>query len=294
MQEIFLLMVVAQGCGMPVATPARRAELVVSAESLARHVREPNLVVLNTDMMPDDFRRAHIPGARWADAHHFAPDGPDGTSFELPAVSVLDSLIESLGIANDSRVVLYGDADHIGRVFLALEYAGLAGRVAILDGGLAAWRAAGQPTTAATAPPRRRAFEPHPTPGIVIGTDELQGHLRDRRLVLIDARSPAEYRGTDAGHRERRGHIPGAVSLDWARTFAGPDKLASDVELRRLFRDAHVTADRDLVIYCTVGMRAAHLFFIARYLGYQPRIYDGSIQAWSRRADLPLKTGDQP
>jgi thiosulfate/3-mercaptopyruvate sulfurtransferase len=298
-QEIFLLLALAQGCGMPVATPARRAELVVSAESLARHLTDPGLVVLHLDMMPDGYRAAHIPGARWADPHRFTATR-DGLDFELPTVATLDSLVESLGITNDSRVVLYGEPGHLGRVFLALEYAGLAGRVAVLNGGLTAWRAAGKPVSAAAPAARRASFTPRPDTTLVVTTAELRAHLEDRRLVLVDGRSPREYAGTDPDER-RAGHIPGAGSLDWSRTFAragaaerdGDAPLASDRELRELFRVAGIEPGKDLVLYCTVGLRAAHLFFIARYLGYNPRLYDGSIEAWSR-ANLPLKTGDRP
>ena len=301
MQEIFLLLAVAQGCGMPVATPARRVELVVAAESLARHLEEPGLVVLHLDMMQAGYRAAHIPGARWADPHRFIAATPDGTSFELPPVATLDSLVESLGISNDSRVVLYGEAGHLARVFLALEYLGLAGHVAVLNGGLEAWRAAGRQTANGIPPVPRGSFTPRPDPRLVIGTDELRSRVGDRNLALVDARSPGEYAGTDAGEH-RRGHLPGARLLDWSRTFARPDvaehtgdsPLVADAQLRALFREAGFEPGRDLVLYCTVGIRAAHLYFVARYLGYNPRIYDGSIEAWSRRADLPLKTGERP
>src|SRR6185503_1441039 len=210
------------------------------------------------------------------------------------ALSVIDSLIESLGISNDSRVVLYGEPGHLGRVFLAMEHAGLAGRVALLNGGLAAWRAAGQPTTADVPRATVGSFTPRPDPNVVIGTDELRAKLGDRRLALLDTRSSDEY--------ERGGHIPGAHLIDWSRTFMKPEaasngeesQLVSDGALLKLFRDAGVETDRDLVLYCTIGLRASHMYFVARYLGFNPRLYDRSIEAWRRRADLPLKTGGRP
>jgi thiosulfate/3-mercaptopyruvate sulfurtransferase len=64
--------------------------------------------------------------------------------------------------------------------------------------------------------------------------------------------------------------------------------------LRRLFSDAGFKDGRDLVTYCTVGLRAAHLYFIARYLGWRPRLYDGSMSEWSRRSELPMVTGTNP
>jgi thiosulfate/3-mercaptopyruvate sulfurtransferase len=301
-QEIFLLLTLVQGCGFPVTSPARRAGLVISADSLARHLSDPDVVVVHLEMMSDErYRGGHVPGARLADPHRFVA-ATNGASFELPPIARLDSLIESLGIGNNSRVVLYGDPGHLGRVFLALEYAGLAGRVAVLDGGLTAWRAGSRPVETTSAPPRRATFTPRPDASIVIGTDELRRRLGDRRLALIDARNTAEYSGGEVLGGTRGGHLAGARLIDWSLTFEDASavarenresRLASDAVLRRLFTDARVTSDRELVVYCTIGMRAAHLYFVARYLGYNPRIYDGSIEVWSR-ANLPLTTGDRP
>jgi thiosulfate/3-mercaptopyruvate sulfurtransferase len=292
----------AQGCGMPAPAPARRPELVLAPGALARRLAEPGLVVLHLDMERDGFRAAHIPGARWVDPHAFMVTTADSINFELPPVAALDSLIEAVGISDDSRVVLYGEPGHLARVFLALEYAGLGGRVAVLDGGLTAWRAAGHATTAQAEPVRRGAFTPRPAPDIVIDTAALRARLGDRRLALVDARSAEEYDGRQVMGGTRAGHLPGARLLDWSRTFVDPAAanraedaaLVGDAALRRLFHDAGAASDRDLVLYCTIGLRAAHLYFVARYLGYNPRLYDGSIEAWSRRPDLPLHTGERP
>jgi thiosulfate/3-mercaptopyruvate sulfurtransferase len=138
------------------------------------------------------------------------------------------------------------------------------------------------------------SFAPRPDPSMVIGTDELRAKLGNRDLALIDTRSTDEY--------ERQGHIPGARLLDWSRTFVRPEAasngeespLVSDAALLRMFRDAGAETDRDLVLYCTIGLRAAHMYFVARYLGFNPRLYDRSIEAWRRRPDLPLRTGGRP
>jgi len=291
-------------CGMPMEVSPRR-ELRVSAADLAARLAEPNLVVLHVSMARSEYDRGHVPGARWTDAHAWVPDR-DALVWEVPPIAQLDTLIETLGIGDDSRVVLYGDVGHLGRVFLALEVAGLAGRVAVLDGGLAAWREADQRVETAAAPARRGRFTPRSRADLVVDAGWLRERLGDRRVTIVDARSAAEYAGTAREDLPRTGHIPGARLLDWTRSFRSPratrdgdgdpgdGRLADEATLRRLFQDLGAEAGRPVVIYCTIGMRAAHLFYVARYLGYDARLYDGSMQDWSRRADHPITRGERP
>jgi thiosulfate/3-mercaptopyruvate sulfurtransferase len=137
----------------------------------------------------------------------------------------------------------------------------------------------------------------------VVAASWLQTHLTDPALALIDGRSPGEYAGTDSSERlPRFGHIPGGVNLPWEKTFTdgagalegNPSPLKPKAELRRLFEAAGVKDGSPLVTYCTIGLRASHLYFVARYLGWRPRIYDGSMSEWSRQPELPMARGAAP
>ncbi len=292
-------------CGMPMEASPRR-DLRLSAADLAARLAEPGLVVLHVSMGRADFERGHVPGARWTDAHTWLEDR-DGLVWEVPPPARLDSMIEALGIGTDSRVVLYGDVGHLGRVFLALEVAGLVGRVAVFDGGLEAWREAGQRIATGAAPaPRRGRFAPRPRRDLVVDAAWLRERLAGGRVGIVDARSPAEYAGTAREDLPRTGHNPGARLLVWTGTFRNPratpdgdgdpgdGRLADEATLRRQFRDLGLEAGRPVVIYCTIGMRAAHLYYVARYLGYDARLYDGSMQEWSRLANYPVTRGERP
>ncbi len=222
---------------------------------------------------------------------------------DLPAVAALAGRIAALGISNESRVVLYGDPWHAGWMYFVLAYVGHGDRTALLDGGLEQWRADERPvaTGAARAATRGR-FEPRPRPAAVADAAWIRERLGRRRLVLIDGRSAEEYAGTARESLPRTGHIPGAWHLDWSRTFtdapgavAGTaSRLVPLADLQRLFADAGAGPGSEIVLYCTVGLRASHLYFVARYLGYEPRLYDGSWADWSRRPDLPVATGAAP
>jgi thiosulfate/3-mercaptopyruvate sulfurtransferase len=117
-------------------------------------------------------------------------------------------------------------------------------------------------------------------------------------LSLVDARTWADYAGLSAvGHVARPVHRRGARLLDWLDTRdGGPATAAADdgarlrprSELERLFREAGVDGRREIVTYCTIGMRASHLYFVARLLGFQPKLYVGSMADWSPRELLPV------
>jgi len=275
--------------------------LVVTTGWLAAHRGDPDLVILHVAMDRGDYDRGHIPGARWLNPHELLSMAPPGS--ELPSAEHIDSVLGALGIGPGTRVVYYGDTWMSPRVFLALEYVGLGDHASWLDGGLPLWRKEQRPlsTDAPTWTPGHVEARAHPD--IVVDATSLRAQLESPRLLLVDGRSPGEYSGTDHSERlPRSGHIPGAVNLPWERTFTDgaaaldgtPSLLQSREVLRKLFTDAGFTDGRELVTYCTVGLRASHLYFIARYLGYRPRLYDGSMSEWSRKQELPMVSGPNP
>jgi len=275
--------------------------MLVSPEWLAAHRTDPNLVILHVSMDKAEYEREHVSGARWLNPHSLIKDGPPGT--ELPSVETIDSVLGALGVTDQSRIVYYGDTWMAPRVFLALEYAGLSGHASLLDGGLPAYRAAKGLVSNETPSWTRGSVTGHAHPEIVVAASWLAAHLKDADLALTDGRSAGEYAGTDLSERlPRPGHIPGAINLPWEQTFTDgaaalegvPSRLKSRQELRKLFDNAGYSDGKQLVTYCTIGLRASHLYFVARYLGLTPRIYDGSMSEWSRKTELPIATGAGP
>jgi thiosulfate/3-mercaptopyruvate sulfurtransferase len=186
--------------------------------------------------------------------------------------------------------VVYGDLGGLaaGRAFFTLDYLGHT-RVSLLDGGLEAWKA--ENGALATTPPqvRRGSFTPRPRADRVVDAGWVRQRLDDPRYLLIDARPTAQFSGEDAAGL-RAGHIPGAKNIFWRTALVSDDdpRLRPAAELRSLYAAAGAAPNRTVVTYCRTGMQASHAYFVARYLGYDAVMYDGSMVDWSRQAELPV------
>lgn len=276
--------------------------LLVSPEWLAARLGAPRLVVLQTAMGRGAYDRGHVPGARFASVMDFHAHHGD----QLPPVARLQSAVEALGITTDDHVVLVGDPMSTALMFVALDYLGHGDRTSVLDGGFPAWREAGGAISTSVPDWGRSRFEPRVKTDMVVTADWIAGRLGRPGTVLLDARSEAEYLGTtEVEGLPRYGHIPGARHLDWLDTFRPEDwtrrqdgriadeapthaRLRPAAELRQRFVALGGEPGTEVVTYCTVGMRASQLYFVARMLGYRARLYVGSMSDWSRRADLPV------
>ena len=274
------------------APPALRTELVISAPALAAQLSDSNLVLVHMDRDPQAYADAHLPGARFLPLRAIVTERA-GIPNELPPVAQLDSVLESAGISNHSRIVIYGDPLAAARLFFTLDYLGLGDRASLLDGGLPGWKAAGHRVThEVPAPPVRGRIEPMLQPGMLIDAAELSRRLNDSTLVMVDARPPAEWSGATPGDGVLRpGHIPGARNFFWRLTLTSgePAYLKDAAVLRKLLGRAGVAPGREVITYCRTGVQASFLYFVARYLGYRPRMYDGSFIEWSELAELPVE-----
>lgn len=272
--------------------PAPRSEFVVTAPALAARLGDPTLVIIHADRDPGAYADAHLPGARFLPLRAIVTERA-GIPNELPPVAQLDSALESVGISNHTWVVIYGDPLAAGRLFFTLDYLGLGDRASLLDGGLPGWKAAGLPVThEVPGPAVRGQIEPLVQPGMLIDAAELARHLDDSTFVMVDARPPAEWSGATPGDGVLRpGHIPGARSFFWRLTLTpGEPAYLKDVAvLRKLLGRAGIIPGREVVAYCRTGVQASFLYFVARYLGYRPRLYDGSFIEWSELAELPVE-----
>jgi thiosulfate/3-mercaptopyruvate sulfurtransferase len=261
---------------------------VVDAAWLQAHLHDAGLVLLHVGP-PDGYARAHIPGARLVRMDAITT-GTDTLALELPPVDDLVQAFQALGVTDDSRVVLYWDADWVPpttRVWFTLDRLGLAERAAILDGGLAAWQAAGGAVTAEVPPtvgPGPLTARPR---SVTVDLEWLAGHLRDAKVVVLDTREPRFWDGSDAGSQPRAGRIPGALNVPYS-SLLHDGLLLELAAADSLLRAAGAGPGKRVVTYCHRGQQATVAYFTARRLGYDVRLFDGSFQQWSRHTELPI------
>lgn len=276
------------------ATCDSPATMLVTPAWLAAHLHDPAIVLLHVGDRKD-FDEAHLPGARFLGREAISRPRTDGSlSLELPAVETLVERLEALGISDDSRIVLYFGTDWVTpatRAWFTLDYLGLGDRTSILDGGMPAWVAEGHPVTKeATQPPRGR-ITARPRPEIVADAGFVKAHLQDRSVVMVDSRLAQFYDGSEKGMMPRAGRIPGARSIPFSALVGEDNRLKDEGALKSLFSGAGIADGNTVVTYCHIGQQASLGYFVARYLGYAAKLYDGSFEEWSKGPDLPVEGG---
>ncbi len=275
---------------LPVAGWSQTARFdspIVSTQWLAEHLNDPNVVVLHLASIRRDYTSGHIPGARFLWFNDVAPSNPD-LNTELPSVAHLDSVFESLGVSDNSRIVVYGQtiSPLVARVFMTLDYLGAGDRAAVLDGGLAAWKADGRPVSTETTKVARGKFTPQVRSDVVVDAEFVKANIDKPGIRILDARTPNFYTG-EGGGGPRPGHVQSAQNIPFT-TLTDSGKMKERSAISSLFTAAGVQPTDRVVTYCHVGQQASLLFLAARYVGIKSSLYDGSFEDWSSRDDTPI------
>jgi thiosulfate/3-mercaptopyruvate sulfurtransferase len=278
---------------------------LVTAEWLSQHLDDPDLVVLDcsVSMVPKDgggfrsvsgradYEGGHIPTARFADLKQDLCAAGDPLDFALPAPERFCTAMGALGVGDDTRVVLYDRFHSVwaARVWWMLRWVGF-DRAALLDGGLAAWTAAGRELTAEPADQQARRLTPEIRPGVIADRDEVFAAIDDPAVLLVDAMLAPHYHGKMTLYG-RPGHIPGAINVPAMSLLDESGRFRPRDELTALF-----AGDRRarVITYCGAGVAASADAYVLWQLGYTDvAVYMASLQEWAADPANPLVV-DEP
>ncbi|MDY6995213.1 MAG: sulfurtransferase [Actinomycetota bacterium] len=280
-----------------------RADILITASELARHLaagRPVNVLDVRWELTHPDGREAfsagHIPGAAYVSLEdELADHSVTGRGrHPLPSGDAVEVAARRWGMRAGAPTVVYDDWNRAGssRAWWVLTAAGIAD-VRILDGGLAAWVAAGGELETGCVPVA-------PGDVAVAHRDLYHGGLptmtADQAVPfagsLLDARAPERFRGENEPVDPVAGHIPGARNAPSTSVLSADGTFGTDAELRRFFAERGVAGTGGVGAYCGSGVTAAVLIAALHAVGVEAQLFPGSWSQWCAEPDRPVATGD--
>ncbi len=269
---------------------------LIDTETLARNLGREGLVIIDVRGKAAYLFGGHIPGAVHTTWHEYSDPQAVVKGLLDPDISQIEHKLRALGISNDSDVVIYSNPfdnwGDEGRMFWMLQYLGHK-KLRILDGGWVKWVAEQHRYEHGSVTPKPGNFRATPDPDLIVVKDELKKLVRQPHpdTIIADARSLEEYAGKEVQGIPRPGHIPSAISVPW-NGFLNADATVKDLnQIRDSLHEKDLADEtKEVICYCTGGVRSAWLYFILKLAGYpKVRNYPGSWWEWSRDFAAPVE-----
>ena len=270
-------------------------ELLITPEKLYR--LDPDQILLIDTRAAWKHLLDHIPGSinlpSWKE---FTVDQHGVAGLINRDKNSIVSKLRKIGIDHSKTIVIYGETRDKwrtdGRFFWMLEYYGFK-KVAILQGGYDSWKQFRKPVTGGNfqppAPSNLTVQDLQFNPEVYADLYWIRSRLGSKTVSIIDNRERSEFNGGTPYGSPRGGHIPGAIHIDWREFFARDGLLKNRDALEKILSRYGITRNREILVYCTGGVRSAMAYFAFRTLGMKVRNYDGSWWDWSHHPAAPVE-----
>ena len=299
---ILVLLAIINACSHPTQkkTAVAKIDSLVSTQWLSEHLNDQNLVVLDTTVIVkmddkggfsnisgrDEYNAGHIPTAGFADLKGNLSATNTHLDFVMPTAQQFQLAMSELGVGNDTRVVLYSAQNQVWatRLWWMLRWAGF-DQVAILDGGLQAWKQEGRPLSTEAANHPQKTLTLTLRPEVIADYDEVFAAMKNGQVSIIDALPDAHYMGNFSLYA-RPGHIPTATNIPTSDLLDEKGFYKPVDELEMLFSE---NQENRVITYCGGGVAATSVAFTLYRLGYTDvSVYMGSLQEWIADPENPM------
>jgi len=274
-----------------------RSDVLVTTDWAESNLAAPNTVFVEVDEDTSAYDNGHIEGAVRLD---WRTDLQDPVKRDFVDTAQFSKLLSERGIGNDDTVILYGGNNNWFAAY-AFWYFKLYGhdKVKLLDGGRKKWELDGRPlSTDSVSRPETSYTAKEPDNSIRAFRDEVIASIGAKNLV--DVRSPDEFSGKILApahlpqeQSQRPGHIPSAINVPWSKAANEDGTFKSDDDLAKLYAEAGLDAEKDIIAYCRIGERSSHTWFVLHELlgHHNVKNYDGSWCEYGSLVGAPIELG---
>lgn len=274
---------------------------IVDINWLKKHMQDDDLVIIDCRFSLQDpiygdkaYKEAHIPKAISVnlDKDLAGEKGEHGGRHPLPNMKDFVEFMESLGVSNNTTVLIYDDGDLAApsRLWWMLKYIGI-DKVYLLEGGITAWKTSqGRVTAEEYRGKAKGKIDINFKEEMKCSMDYVKENLGKNDVVIIDSRAKERYLGLVEPMDKKAGHIPGAKNYDWTLNFRD-DKVLPLEELKSRFEE--VKDYKEVIVHCGSGVTGCANVLMLEEIGIPSRLYVGSWSDWSSYDENPVATDEE-